>query len=49
MEIIEVMKRRHSVRRYTEQPIEREQREALDELTAQINRETGFHIQNRNR
>lgn len=45
MEIIELMKQRHSVRQYTDKTIENEKREALDMLTAEINKETGLHIQ----
>lgn len=45
MEILELMQARHSVRQYTDQPIEAEKRAVLDELTAQINRESGLHIQ----
>lgn len=45
MEIFEVMKARHSVRQYKDQPITGN---VLDELTAEINacnRESGLHIQ----
>lgn len=45
MEIIELMKQRHSVRQYTDKTIENEKREALDMLTAEINKEAGLHIQ----
>lgn len=45
MEILELMKQRHSVRRYTDQSIEPEKRAILDALAAQINEETGLHIQ----
>lgn len=45
MELLELMAQRHSVRQYTNQPIEPEKRAALDALAAQINRETGLHIQ----
>lgn len=45
MEIAELMKQRHSVRQYTDTPIEEEKREILDALIAQINQEAGLHIQ----
>lgn len=45
MDIMEIMKQRHSVRQYTGRPIEREKRAELDALTAQINQENGLHIQ----
>lgn len=44
-EAMEIMQRRHSVRQYTAAPIEPEKRAALQERIAQINRETGLHIQ----
>lgn len=45
MEILELMKQRHSVRQYTDRPIEAEKRAVLDALVAQINSDTGLHIQ----
>lgn len=45
MDIWEIMKQRHSVRQYTATPIEPEKRSILDTMTAQINQETGLHIQ----
>lgn len=45
MEISEIMKQRHSVRQYTNAPIETEKRAELNELAAQINKEAGLHIQ----
>lgn len=45
MEILEIMKQRHSVRQYSEQPIEQEKRSILDALVEEINQETGMHIQ----
>lgn len=45
MEMLELMKARHSVRQYTEQKIEAEKRAALDALTAKLNQESGMHIQ----
>ncbi len=45
MEIIELMKERHSVRQYTDKKIEKEKREVLNALIAQINQKAGLHIQ----
>lgn len=45
MEMLEIMKQRHSVRQYADRAIEPEKRELLDTLAAEINRETGLHIQ----
>lgn len=45
MDALEVMKARHSVRQYTDRPIEAAKRAELDALAAQINQETGLHIQ----
>lgn len=45
MEIMNIMEQRHSVRQYTDRPVEQEKRQVLNELTAQINEETGLHIQ----
>lgn len=45
MEMLELMKARHSVRQYTEQKIEAEKRAVLDALTAKLNQEGGMHIQ----
>lgn len=45
MEMLELMKARHSVRQYTEQKIEADKRAALDALTAELNQEGGMHIQ----
>lgn len=45
MEILEIMKQRHSVRQYTDRKIEPEKREVLDTLISQINREAGLNIQ----
>ena len=41
----EAIQQRHSVRRYTLQPIEAEKVIALKELVEQCNRESGMHIQ----
>ena len=45
MEIIELMKERHSVRQYTDKKIEAEKRDILNNLAKSINREAGTHIQ----
>ena len=45
MEIIELMKERHSVRQYTDKKIEKEKREVLNALIAKINQKAGPHIQ----
>lgn len=45
MEQMELMKERHSVRQYKSKAIEPEKRAELDALTAQINEQTGLHIQ----
>lgn len=45
MEILEWIKQRHSVRQYTSTPIEVEKRTELNHMIAQINKNTGLHIQ----
>ena len=45
MEIMEVMKSRHSVRQYTDKKIESDKRSALDELAKECNAESGMNIQ----
>ncbi len=45
MEMMELMKQRHSVRQYTDRVIEAEKRSALEELTAALNRKFGVHMQ----
>ena len=45
MEILEIMQQRHSVRQYTDRPIEPEKRAVLDALADQINRKAGLSIQ----
>lgn len=45
MDILEIMKARHSVRAYEDKPIEAEKRVILDSLTEQINRENRLNIQ----
>ena len=45
MDIIEAIKNRHSVRHYTEQPIETEKIERLRQLVEECNAQSGLHIQ----
>lgn len=45
MEILEVMKSRHSVRQYTDKKIESDKRNALNELAAECNAKSGMNIQ----
>ena len=45
MEILEIMQQRHSVRQYTDRPIEPEKRAVLDALAEEINRKAGLSIQ----
>jgi nitroreductase len=45
MEILELMKQRHSVRQYIDQIIEQEKRMVLNDLIAEINSTTGAHVQ----
>lgn len=45
MDILEIMKERHSVRQYTDRAIEAEKREILGSLAEKINADTGLHIQ----
>lgn len=45
MEIMEIIKQRHSVRQYTDQPIEFEKRSVLDDLVKNINQKTDLNIQ----
>lgn len=45
MDILEAISARHSVRRYTDKPIEKEKADRLAELIDSINTETGLHIQ----
>ncbi len=45
MEIFKIMKSRHSVRQYTDKPIEREKRSELDVLVNEINQKSGLHVQ----
>lgn len=45
MGIMEIIKRRHSVRQYTDQPIELENHFVLDNLVKNINQKADLHIQ----
>lgn len=45
MEMLEVMRQRHSVRQYTENRIEEEKRTILNNFVAEMNEKTGLHIQ----
>lgn len=45
MEIIDAIRQRHSVRRYTLEPIKTEHRIALEEFIANVNEQSGLHIQ----
>ena len=45
MEILEIMKQRHSVRSYTDKSVEPEKRAALNALTKEINQKNGLNIQ----
>lgn len=45
MDLLEAIEQRHSVRRYTDQPIEAEKMRELQRLVNECNHETGMHIQ----
>lgn len=45
MNIMEIMEQRHSVRQYTNKKIEAEKRETLNQLIAEMNEESGLHMQ----
>ena len=45
MELLDLMKQRHSVRQYTDRVIEDEKRDTLNRMIAQINQKAGLHIQ----
>lgn len=45
MDILEIMKQRHSVRQYEDKRIEDEKREALKSAIAEINKESGLNVQ----
>ena len=44
MDILEVMRKRHSVRQYEDRAIEPEKRHVLNDWIAAINADTGLHI-----
>ncbi len=43
MDLMELMKERHSVRQYTDRPIEEEKREAINRCVEEINQEASGH------
>lgn len=45
MNSLEIMKQRHSVRQYTDRPVEQDKRDVLSGLVEEINRENDLHIQ----
>lgn len=45
MNMLEAMQTRHSVRQYTDQAIEPEKRQMLEQLIQDINEDAGLHIQ----
>lgn len=45
MDMLEIIRQRHSVRQFINKPIEDEKRDVLDKLTEQINKENDLHIQ----
>lgn len=45
MELLECMQQRHSVRQYTDRPIEPEKRAVLDELVRALNEKASVHMQ----
>lgn len=45
MDIMQIMRERHSVRSYTDLPIEKEKREQLNYLAQKCNTESGLHLQ----
>ena len=45
MEILELMKQRHSVRQYKDIAVVSKQRTVLNELIEKINHDAGLHIQ----
>lgn len=45
MDIMDIMKQRHSVRQYADKPIEQEKRSVLNALVAQCNARADLHIQ----
>ncbi|MBO6033246.1 MAG: nitroreductase, partial [Prevotella sp.] len=45
MELIEAIRARHSVRKYTDKPIEEEQTARLQEAIGRVNEESGLNVQ----
>lgn len=45
MELLELMKNRHSVRQYKEQPVEQEKRERINALIRELNADSGLSMQ----
>ncbi len=45
MDILDIMKARHSVRQYSRKKIEDDKRKALEELVMECNQKSGMHIQ----
>lgn len=45
MDMLQLMKERHSVRQYRQQPIELQKQEAINRCVDEINSESGLHIQ----
>ena len=45
MAMLDLMKQRHSVRQYTDRPIETEKRNALNDMITEINQKADLHIQ----
>jgi nitroreductase len=43
--MLDLMSQRHSVRQYTDRPIEEEKRKILNDLIGEINRQAGVHLQ----
>lgn len=44
MDLLQAIQERHSVRAYTEQKIEEEKRQRLNELIQECNEESGLHV-----
>ena len=45
MDMLQLMKERHSVRQYKDKPIEQEKRAEIDRLISEINSESGLSMQ----
>lgn len=45
MDILEVMKKRHSVRNFSEEPLSKENVEFIENMIREINSQTGLHLQ----